>query len=99
MADVRLRILVVDDEPGIREQLSDLFARIGHAAQSAATGELALAALAERPVDVAIVDLNLGGGMDGIELLKRARADHPDLTVVLISARASIAKAVEATKL
>jgi len=99
MADAKLRILVVDDEPGIREQLTDLFARIGHVAQSAATGELALAQLAERPFDVAVVDLNLGGGMDGIALLKQARTDHPDLTVVLISARATIAKAVEATKL
>ncbi len=99
MSEARLRILVVDDEPGIREQLVDLFARLGHATSTAATGELALAELDAKPFDVAVVDLNLGGGIDGIDLLRQARAGHPDLTVVLISARATIAKAVEATKL
>jgi DNA-binding NtrC family response regulator len=99
MSHATLRILLVDDEPGIREQLVDLFARLGHAAATAATGELALAALADKPYDVAFVDLNLGGGIDGIEFLRQSRAAHPDVAIVLISARATIAKAVEATKL
>ena len=48
MKDTRLRILVVDDEPGIREMLTTRFELDGHAVDTAATGERALAALTER---------------------------------------------------
>ncbi len=99
MKDTRLRILVVDDEPGIREMLTTRFELDGHAVDTAATGERALAVLAERAFDVAFVDLNLGGGMNGLEFLRRARPEHGDLTAVMISAQGSIAEAVEATKL
>ncbi len=99
MKDTRLRILVVDDEPGIREMLTARFELDGHTVGTAATGERALAALAEQPYDVAFVDQNLGGGITGLDFLKRARPEHGDLTAVMISAHGSIAEAVEATKL
>ena len=99
MKDARLRILVVDDEPGIREMLTTRFEIDGHAVETAATGERALAVLAEHSFDVAFLDLNLGGGMNGLELLKQARTAHGDLAAVMISAQGSIAEAVEATKL
>ena len=99
MSSERLQVLIVDDSPALREEMSDRLASDGHQVRTAPTGELALAALAERPFDVAFVDLNLGGGMSGLDVLKHARADHSDLTVVLISERASIPAAVEATKL
>jgi len=99
MKETRLRILVVDDEPGIREMLTTRFELDGHHVETAATGERALAALAARRYDVAFVDLNLGGGISGIEFLKQARPEHGDLTAVMISAHGSISEAVEATKL
>jgi two-component system nitrogen regulation response regulator NtrX len=99
MSGERLQVLIVDDSPSLREQMSDLLAADGHQVQTAPTGELALVALAERAFDVAFVDLNLGGGMSGLDVLKQVRAEHGDLTVVLISERASIPAAVEATKL
>ncbi|MEO6463063.1 MAG: sigma-54 dependent transcriptional regulator [Candidatus Eisenbacteria bacterium] len=99
MKDVRLRILVVDDEPGIREMLTTRFELDGHAVEAAATGERALTVLAEHPFDVAFLDLNLGGGMNGLELLKQARSAYGDLAAVMISAQGSIQEAVEATKL
>ncbi|MEP7027921.1 MAG: sigma-54 dependent transcriptional regulator [Candidatus Eisenbacteria bacterium] len=99
MSAERLQILIVDDDAGLREEMSDRLAADGHVVQTAPTGELALSALSDRAYDVAFVDLNLGGGMSGIDVLKQARAEHGDLTVVLISERGSIAAAVEATKL
>jgi two-component system nitrogen regulation response regulator NtrX len=99
MKDARLRILVVDDEPGIREMLTTRFELDGHSVETAATGERALGALAEQPFDVAFLDLNLGGGMNGLELLKEARGAYGDLAAVMISAQGSIKEAVEATKL
>jgi two-component system nitrogen regulation response regulator NtrX len=99
MKDVRLRILVVDDEPGIRDMLTTRFELDGHQVATAATGERALAVLSEQSFDVAFLDLNLGGGMNGLELLKQARSAHGDLAAVMISAQGSIQEAVEATKL
>jgi two-component system, NtrC family, nitrogen regulation response regulator NtrX len=99
MKDARLRILVVDDEPGIRDMLTTRFELDGHQVVSAATGERAIAVLAEQSFDVAFLDLNLGGGMNGLDLLKQARTGHGDLAAVMISAQGSIAEAVEATKL
>jgi DNA-binding NtrC family response regulator len=99
MKDVRLRILVVDDEAGIRDMLTTRFELDGHAVTTAATGERALAVLAEHSFDVAFLDLNLGGGMNGLELLKQARVAHGELAAVMISAQGSIGEAVEATKL
>jgi two-component system nitrogen regulation response regulator NtrX len=94
-----MRILVVDDEPGIRDMLSQRFELEGHAVDTAPTGEKALGALAEKPYDVAFLDLNLGAGMSGMDVLKQTRAEHGDVTFVMISAQGSIAEAVEATKL
>ena len=99
MSAERLRVLIVDDSPALREEMGDRLAADGHDVETAPTGELALATLAERGFDVAFVDLNLGGGMSGLDVLRKARGDHGDLTVVLISERGSISAAVEATKL
>jgi two-component system nitrogen regulation response regulator NtrX len=99
MSDSTLRILVVDDEPGIREMFSQLLELEGHRVETAPTGEKALAVMSEKPFDVAFLDLNLGAGMSGMDVLKQARAEHGELTVVMISAQGSIAEAVEATKL
>ncbi len=99
MSDTRLRILVVDDEAGIRDMLKTRFEIDGHAVETAGTGERGLAALAERAFDVAFVDVNLGGGMSGMDFLKQVPAEASDLTVIMISAHGSIAAAVEATKL
>jgi two-component system nitrogen regulation response regulator NtrX len=99
MSDGRLKVLIVDDSAPLREEMSDRLAADGHRVKTAATGELALSALAEEPFEVAFVDLNLGGGMSGLDVLRQSRSEHPDLTVILISERASIPAAVEATKL
>ncbi|MGH7725065.1 MAG: sigma-54-dependent transcriptional regulator [Candidatus Eiseniibacteriota bacterium] len=99
MSETRLRILVVDDEASIRDMLKTRFEIDGHSVETVGTGERALAALTERAYDVAFVDVNLGGGMSGLDFLKQVPAEASDLTVIMISAHGSIATAVEATKL
>ncbi len=92
------RILVVDDEEGIREFVMEALGGNEHEAVGAEGGEQALAALARRTFDLMFTDLRMPG-MDGLELLRRARTLQPDLEVVVLSAHGSIDAAVEAMKL
>lgn len=92
------RILVVDDEPSMREFLTICLRRAGHEAEAAEDGAQALARLDVDPFDLVITDLTMPG-LDGMELLRRvtARADPP--LVIMITAFATTDTAVEAMKL
>lgn len=92
------RILVVDDEPSMREFLTICLRRAGHDAEAAEDGAQALARLDAAPFDLVITDLTMPG-LDGMELLRRvaARADPP--LVIMITAFATTDTAVEAMKL
>ena len=91
-------ILVVDDEPNIRRMLCSLLAAEGHDAASAATGEEALSRIEAAEPDVVLLDLALPGA-SGVEVLRRLREARPTLPVVMMSGRATLADAVNATKL
>jgi DNA-binding response OmpR family regulator len=82
-------VVIAEDDELVRECLMAALDQAGLRAAGAATGEAALQALAEaeRPVSVLITDLNLGTGMDGLALARRARALHPGLKVIFISGR------------
>jgi two-component system nitrogen regulation response regulator NtrX len=94
------RILIVDDEPGIRQSLTGVLADEGFPAEAVETGEACLDLLSRVPVDLVFLDIWLPG-IDGLETLKRiheiAAADRP--VVVMISGHANIDTAVKATKL
>jgi NtrC-family two-component system response regulator AlgB len=90
-----LRILVVDDERNIRSALRVCLEQIGCEVAEAATPEAALAALAQRPFDLAFVDLRLGLE-SGLDLLPRLLAEDPGLDVVVVTAYATFDTAVEA---
>jgi two-component system, NtrC family, nitrogen regulation response regulator NtrX len=94
------RILVVDDEPGIRESLSGVLEDEGYKTESVTNGEACLEALAAAGFDLVLLDIWLPG-MDGMEVLSRveeiAFAERP--VVVMISGHGSIEAAVKATKL
>ena len=79
-----LRVLVVDDDAGNRETLTELLALSGHQADSAASSEAALARLERHPYDAALVDLAMPG-MNGIELARRLRAEHPEVRIALVT--------------
>ncbi|NJD10375.1 MAG: sigma-54-dependent Fis family transcriptional regulator, partial [Gemmatimonadetes bacterium] len=91
-------ILVVDDEPNIRRMLCSLLAAEGHDATSAASGEEALTRIGAGEPDVVLLDLALPGA-NGVEVLRQVRRAHPNLPVVMMSGRATLADAVNATKL
>ncbi len=96
MAEVQ--VLLVDDEQGIREMYGRLLERSGYSVMVAENGQKALAILEENRIDVMITDV-LMPGIDGIELIRKAREQDDNLKVVIMTAHASIDSAVEAIRL
>jgi two-component system nitrogen regulation response regulator NtrX len=92
------RILVVDDEPGVRAALVSILADEGFEVGSAGSGEAGLAAAEREPYDAVLLDVWLPG-IDGLETLQRLRERRPDVEVVMISGHGTIDTAVRATKL
>jgi len=94
------RILVVDDEPGIRQSLSGVLEDEGYAVSSVENGEACLRALADGEFELVLLDIWLPG-MDGMEVLTRVQEMPLDErpVMVMISGHASIEGAVKATKL
>ena len=92
------RILIVDDEPSARTGLAMLVSNWSFRTESAENGEKALALIPEFEPEVVITDLFMPV-MDGMTLLKRIKEDFPDLSVILLTAQASIDTAVEAIKI
>ena len=94
------RILIVDDEPGIRQSLGGVLEDEGYTAESVENGEACLAALIEGGFELVLLDIWLPG-MDGMEVLERIQEMPFDgrPLVVVISGHGSIEAAVRATKL
>jgi two-component system response regulator ResD len=82
---VGARVLVVDDEPIVRDVLSRYLAKGGFAVETAEDGEQALAAFDASPPDLVLLDLMLPR-LDGIEVFTRIRADH-DTPVIMLTAK------------
>jgi len=92
------RILVVDDEAIVRQSLQSWLEDEGYAVDTAASGPEALEALEKREYQLMLSDIKMAG-MDGVELLRQAKALRPDLAVVLMTAYATVETAVEAMKI
>jgi len=90
-------LLIVDDELHVRESLSRWFIEDGYEVETADSARSALALLGRRRFDVVITDIKMPG-MDGLELLKRIREVDPGVSIILITAYASVSTAVEALK-
>ncbi len=92
------RILVVDDEAGIRAALQQLLDYEGYEVVQAASGQEALSLYAERRPHLVLLDVKMAG-LDGLGVLKQLRQNDPGAIVVMISGHGSIQTAVEATQL
>jgi DNA-binding NtrC family response regulator len=88
-------VLVVDDEPVIRDTLAEFLQQEGFAVVACGTGEEALDRAGRQKFDVALCDVNLPG-LDGIEVLEHLAKVSPETFVLLITAYATVETAVEA---
>jgi two-component system nitrogen regulation response regulator NtrX len=91
-------ILIVDDEPSIRQSLSGLLSDEGFEVLTAANGYEALKIVDTEYPDLVLLDIWMPG-IDGIETLKEIKKDNPFIQVIIISGHGTIETAVKATKL
>ena len=92
------RILIVDDEEGIRFFLSEAVSREGYISETASTGEEALKMLESEFYDLVITDYNMPG-MNGIQTFSRMRELYPHIVGILITAYGDKSLAIEAMNL
>ncbi len=92
------RILVADDEPGLREFITDALELDDHAVVAAPDGKVAAKLLDERGFDLVITDLKMPG-LDGMALLRKVRSEQPETEVIVMTAHGTVDNAVEAMKL
>jgi DNA-binding NtrC family response regulator len=92
------RILVVEDEHAIRLALKGLLRREGFDVHLAENGEVAIEKLQAEVFDLVITDLALGRGASGMDVLRAAKQERPEIGIVMITAHGSEKIAVEAMK-
>jgi DNA-binding response OmpR family regulator len=90
-----LDILVVDDDQPLRDMLSRSFEREGHRITAVADGHAALAAAADRPFDVVLLDVALGAGPTGHDVARLLRARRDVVPLIMLTALDSEADAVQ----
>jgi NtrC-family two-component system response regulator AlgB len=92
-----MRILVVDDEPTIRQALRVALEAMGHAVAEASDTASTLKKLEQAPCDALLLDLRLGSE-SGFDLMETVLRDRPAMAVVIITAHGSIDRAVESMR-
>src|ERR1700737_5578148 len=95
---VTMNILIVDDEPSIRETCAEVARQAGMKAIPVATAEEALEVLEHVAVDIVLTDLMLQQ-TSGLDLLKRVHDTYPNLPVIVLTQYGTIDSAVAATRL
>ncbi len=98
MANHGGKLLVVDDDEGVRELAEEAFNRAGYDTLVAGSGSEAAELLSEHEVTAAVVDLVLPD-TSGLEVLKQVRASNPEAVMIVITGYASLDSAMEAVKL
>jgi DNA-binding response OmpR family regulator len=82
-------ILIVDDEPEVRELLEEYFTAHGYAAIGAGSAAAARASAARQPVDLALVDIHMPGE-DGLSLARHLRERHAGIAIVMLTSAAAV---------
>ena len=93
----RTKILVVDDEDIVRESLRDWLDGVGYKVDIAESGDKALKIIKQKKIKIMIADLIMPG-MNGIELMKKAREIVPTISTVIITAHGTIQTAITAIR-
>lgn len=92
------RILIVDDEPNIRSGMARGLKSAGTVIDTAADGQEAIQKLRSESYQLILVDLRLPGQLSGLDLVSLAKEQHPQTTVIVITAHGSVEYAVEAMR-
>jgi len=92
----KIHTLIIDDEPGIRFFVEETLHRSGHDVTTVKSGEEALVTLRDTPFDLVILDLKLGGKVDGINVLEAIRWRWPETSVIILTAHGSLDSALQA---
>ena len=96
--DTSVRVLLVDDEPGIRHVLGALIRDFGYDVHTAESAREALEAFTANPFPIVVTDIRMPG-IDGLALLERVRNQNPDTQVVMITGHGDMDNAVECLRL
>ena len=86
----QIHTLVVDDEAGIRFFLEEALQQVGHSVVTASSGEEALDRLRDAPFDLIMLDLMLGGRVDGMRILEAVKWRWPATVVIILTAHGSL---------
>jgi len=94
---VQPKILIIDDDAGIRETLTDIFQERGYHVESAGTAREAIQKAKETGFNIALIDIKLPD-LDGIQLLKGLKKDYSEMACIVITGHGSFQNAVNAIK-
>lgn len=91
------RILVIDDEPSLRQSFTRILQKAGHDVTTAASGNEGLSLVSEHPFDLVYLDIRMPD-MNGLEILKVIHEKFPELPVILFTAQPDLNSALEALR-
>lgn len=90
------RILIIDDDPGLRKTLTDILRAKGYDTLTAGSGAEGIALLENQSVNLALIDLGLPD-MPGLEVLNMLKAGFPSIEAIILTGNATLDSAIEAT--
>lgn len=93
-----IQTLVVEDEVGIRFFLKEILQQMGHTVEFATNGQEALEWLRESRFDLVMLDLRLGGRIDGMRILRAAKWRWPDIVAIILTGNASLDSTLQAIR-
>ena len=91
-------VLIIDDDPAICDSCQEVLRLEGHQVEQVRSGEDGLRRIADQGFDLVFLDLKMPG-LGGMEVLRRAKEEEPDLVVVVITGYGTVEAAIEAMKL
>ena len=88
-ATAKATLLIVDDEPDVREVLEEYFVSHGYAAKAAENATAARALAAAHPIDVALLDIHMPGE-DGLSLARHLRERYPKVAIIMLTSAGTV---------